>query len=450
MISLTIVEKYIEQNHASREIYSRAEKVLPSGSARTVLFYRPYPFYAVRGEGSRIWDADKNERIDFCFNYSVLILGHNHPSVKRAIETQLTCGTSLGAPTELEVQHAERILERLPSADKVRFLVSGTEAVMNAVRLTRRYTRKNMIVKFEGGFHGTYDDVWISVGPDPKSAGPENQPKSVPEFAGLPPTVLRNCLVLPFNNPHAFERAIRKHRRKIAGVIVEPVLGVAGCIPARREFLQVLREITGKNGIPLIFDEIVTGFRLARGGAQELFGVKPDITTFGKGVGGGLPIGGLAATDELMKIFEIPPDRKSEIPLSGTFNAHPLSLAAGIAVLDELKPSAYEKLNTLGERAISGLRKTFMDHQIPVQVTGAGSLFHTLFTKKEVVDYRTAATADKKLLHLFDVALLNRGFYLPHLHWGNVSLATSSNDVDRLVSVAAEAAKEATSELKTA
>jgi len=437
----------VKQNPTSQQIFTKAQEVLPGGSTRTVLFYHPYPFYASRGKGSRIWDVDDNERTDFCFNYSVLLLGHDHPSVRNAIQTQLGNGTSLGAPTELEVKLAERILQRFTSADRVRFVSTGTEAVMNAVRLARAHTKKDLIVKFEGAFHGTYDDVWISVNPGLAAAGSEDQPTSVPECAGLPRSVLDNCMVLPFNNSQAFENAIRKRGNDMAAVLVEPVLGVAGAVPTKADFLRTVRELTAKRGIPLILDEIVTGFRLAPGGAQQLFNVKPDITTFGKVVGGGLPIGGVASTDEIMKPYEMPEGRKPEIPLSGTFNAHPLSMAAGLAVLDELKPDAYDKLNLLGQRVRSGLKKSLADHRVSAQVTGVGSLFHVLFTKQDVFDYRSAATGDKKLLHLFDLALLNRGIYLPHLHWGNVSLATSQDDVDHFVAAAGEAAEEASSEL---
>ncbi len=433
-----LLEEYKRRNPRSWEAYQRARRSLPSGCTRNVLYYPPFPIYLVRGKGSKIWDVDGNERIDLNFNNTTLILGHNHPAVVEAIRRQLELGTVLGAPTELEAELGEEILRRLKGADKIRFTPSGTEAIMQAVRLARSYTGRVKIAKCEGAYHGSWESMDVSVAPPPGEAGPRESPSGVPQGEGIPRCVLDNTLILPFNNAEAAETLIREHRTDLAAVILEPV---QRDIPARPEFLKTIREVTENYGIPLIFDEVIT-FRLSPGGAQSLYGVEPDITTLGKIIGGGLPIGAYAFKEALSKPLEIPeapfPERgKPRIGFSGTFNAHPLSMAAGIATLRELRPEVYERLNNLGRRIRMEVKALLDEKGVVAQVIGIGSLFHILWTHEEVLDYRSAATSDVGLSHCLSLALINRGIYL-RAH-PNVSAATTGEDVSRFLDALGDA-----------
>ena len=424
-----LLEEYRRQNPGSWEAYQRAKRYLPSGCTRNVLFYPPFPIYMARGEGSRIWDIDGNMRIDLNFNNTTLILGHNHPAVVEAIRRQLECGTVLGAPTELEVELAEELLRRLQGADKIRFTPSGTEAVMQAVRLARSHTGREKIAKCEGAYHGSWESVDISIAPPPMEAGLRSAPKGIPQGEGIPRCVVENTLILPFNDAEAAETLIRKNRDELAAVIVDPV---QRDIPAKPEFLKALREATEDYDIPLIFDEVIT-FRLSPGGAQRLYGVEPDITILGKIIGGGLPIGAYAFKESLSKPLEIPKAPFPEmghprIGFSGTFNAHPLSMAAGIATLRELRPEVYERLDRMGEAIRGEIRDLLDEAGITAQVVGMGSLFQIIWTREPVWDYRSAAAGDAGLAHCFSIALMNRGVYL-RAH-PNVSAATSEDDVE--------------------
>ena len=386
----------------------------------------------VRGEGSKIWDVDGNERIDLNFNNTTLILGHNHPAVVEAIRRQLGRGTVIGAPTELEAELGEEILRRLKGAEKIRFTPSGTEAIMQAVRLARSYTGREKIAKCEGAYHGSWESMDISVTPPLREAGPRESPRCVPQGEGIPRCVLDNTLILPFNDAETAETLIREHRADLAAVIVEPV---QRDIPAKPEFLKTIREATENYDIPLIFDEVIT-FRLSPGGAQSLYGVEPDITTLGKIIGGGLPIGAYAFRETLSKPLEIPeapfPESgKPRIGFSGTFNAHPLSMAAGIATLRELRPQVYEHLNSLGRRIRMEVKALLDEKGVVAQVIGIGSLFNILWTNEEVWDYRSVATSDMGLSHCLSLALINRGIYL-RAH-PNVSTATTGEDVRRVL-----------------
>lgn len=426
---MSITHEYIKQTSSSKEVYSRATKVLVTGNTRNAIFFRPYPSYAKRARGSHIWDVDGNERIDFCFNFSVLILGHNHPKVVDAAKRQLERGTVFGAPTEEEVKLAEELVRRLPSAEMVRFMPSGTEAGMHALRLARAYTGKDKIIKFEGEFHGTYDCVFISVNPQKEKSGSSLNPNSVPEVEGLPEDFVKKTIILPYNNLQALEDTVRAHKGDLAAVIVEPATCFSGYNPPNKGFLKGLREITRSYDVLLIFDEVVT-FRLAPGGGQELFGVVPDITQLGKAIGGGFPIGAVAASEEIMELYSIPEVGKPRLTQSGTFNAFPIAMATGLATLNELKPPVYESLNRRGQTLRNGLAEMLNDLNIDFQVTGTGSLFDIMFTSEKLVDYRSLANVRKEDRRRFELDLMNRGVYLPPGgHWCNISTATSNNDI---------------------
>jgi glutamate-1-semialdehyde 2,1-aminomutase len=421
---------YLDRNRRSADLYARAERVLPGGNSRTTVFFAPYPFYPVRGEGFRVWDADGNVRVDFLNNYTSLILGHAHPRVVAAIAEAAARGASFAAPTEYEIRLAEELCRRVKSVERVRFTNSGTEATMLAVRAARAYTGRPKIAKFEGGYHGSHDYAAVSVGPDPDRAGPAKNPQPVPDGPGIPDAVLGTVVVLPYNDLEAVSRILEREGREIAAVIIEPIMGAGGAIPAAPEFLRGLRELTRRLGILLIFDEVIA-FRLAYGGAQEYFGVDADLTTFGKIIGGGLPVGALGGRAEIMDLFD--PRQPNRIGHGGTFNANPVTMAAGLATLAELTPAAYEHLNRLGELARRRLRQAFQRLEIPAQVTGAGSVFAVHFTAEPVTDYRSAwRGADPGLLRRLHLGLLNEGAIIAPRGMGCISTPMTEAEVEFL------------------
>src|SRR6267143_3567469 len=279
---------YRQTTHASRAMHERAVKVMPGGTTRTTTYFDPYPLYIDRGEGCRVWDADGTERIDFLGNYTAMILGHAHPKVVEAIRRQAARGTGFAAANPIEVELAALLCERVPSLDAVRFCNSGTEATMFPMRLARAFTGRPKIARMEGGYHGTHDYAEVSTHPLVSEAGPPEAPIPRPDSMGTPDWVLEQTVVLPFNHPDAAEAIIRRHGGELAAVILEPIIGAGGVIPATPEFLQRLRQVTEELRILLIFDEVIS-FRVAPGGAQQLYGVTPDLTTLGKIIGGGLP-----------------------------------------------------------------------------------------------------------------------------------------------------------------
>jgi len=425
---MDVLNLYRKKNQKSKALHERALRLLPSGCTRNVLCYPPFPIYMAAGRGSRLWDVDGNERIDFNFNNTNLILGHNHPRVVEAAREQLERGTTLGAPAEAELELAEELLGRL-GADKMRFTPSGTEANLQAVRLARSYTGREKIAKCEGAYHGSWDAVDISVAPPLNMAGPKDAPNSVRQNEGIPNGVLENTLVLPFNDAEAAETLVKRQRDELAAVIVEPVQRDT---PPKPGFLKALREVTELHGVPLIFDEVIS-FRLGPSGAQSIYGVKPDITTMGKIIGGGFPVGAYATTDEFAKPLTVPETEFPEVKFarlgfSGTFNAHPVTMAAGLAVMKELQPPVYERLDRAGDDMRRGLRKILDGEGIAAQVGGTGSFFHITWTKEKVYDYRTAASEERTIGRYLSLELMNRGVYL-QAH-PNVSAVTSSEDIE--------------------
>jgi glutamate-1-semialdehyde 2,1-aminomutase len=423
-------QTYLERNRRSADLYSRALQVLPGGNTRTTVFFSPYPFYAVRGEGFRVWDADGNVRIDFLNNYTSLILGHAHPRVVAAIAEAAARGTAFAAPTEYEILLAEELCRRVRSVERVRFTNSGTEATLLAIRAARAYTGRPKIAKFEGGYHGSHDYASVSVDPDLNEAGPAESPKTVPDGPGIPDAVRETVVVLPYNNLEAVHRILEREGREIAAVLIEPMLGAGGAIPATVEFLRGLRDLTRQLGIVLIFDEVIT-FRLAYGGAQEYFGVEADLTTFGKIIGGGLPVGALGGRAEIIELFD--PRWPNRIGHGGTFNANPVTMAAGLATLTELTPAAYEHLNRLGELARQRLRQAFARLGIPAQITGVGSIFAIHFTTEPVTDYRSAQRgANPQLLRRLHLGLLNEGVIIAPRGMGCISTPMTEAEVEFL------------------
>ena len=427
--------EYIAKTARSRALHEEACGVMPGGNSRTTTFFDPYPFYVTRGQGAQLWDADGNARLDFNGNYTSLILGHAPEAVVRAAQDAVTHGLSFPGPTEHEVRLAEVLTRRIPSMDTVRFTNSGTEATMNAVRLARAFTGRPKIAKFEGAFHGTHDWVMVSVTPDPRAGGSAKKPKPIAASAGIPPAVLKHVVVLPWNDADACAAILEKEGTSIAAVLVDPLLGIGGIIPPVEGFLERLREITERLGMLLIFDEVIS-FRIAAGGAQERFGIRPDLTTLGKIIGGGFAVGAFGGRRDIMEFYD-PRRGKARISQGGTFNANPATMAAGLATMDALTPEAYARLDALGERLRGGITRFFEGSRRRGQVTGIGSLFCLHWTSEQIVDYRTSRAKDTAMSMKIFLGLLNEGILLTQRGLGAISLAMTEEDIDRFVNALA-------------
>jgi glutamate-1-semialdehyde 2,1-aminomutase len=429
------LSEYTAKTSRSRALHEEAVAVMPGGNSRTTTFFDPYPFYFQRGQGAHIWDVDGTERIDFNNNYTSLVIGHAHPDVIKAVQAVAENGLSFPGPTEHEIRLAEMLTRRIPSLESVRFTNSGTEATMNAVRLARAFTGRAKLAKFEGAFHGTHDWVMVSVTPDPKTAGNRRRPKPVAWSSGIPPAVLKHTVVLPWNDREACAEILAREGEQVAGLIVDPLLCNAGLVPPADGFLQFLREETARRGIVLIFDEVIS-FRVGWGGAQERFGIRPDLTTLGKVIGGGLPVGAFGGRREIMDFYD---PRKSgpRISQGGTFNANPVTMAAGVATLNALTPEAYARLDALGERLRGGIGRLFSNTRRKGQVTGVGSLLWLHWTTEALTDYRSTRPKDPETALRVFVGLINEGILLTQRGLGACSLAMSDEDVDRFVNALA-------------
>ena len=417
-----MLENYVSKTQKSMALYERAKKVLPAGVSYGIRFFEPYPFYTARARGSKLYDVDGNEYVDFWMGHGTHILGHSPQVVLEAVKRQIENGTHYGTSHELEVALAEQMVKMVPSAEMVRFTNSGTEANMYAIRLARAYTRRSKIIKFEGGWHGGYDALHVGV----------KFPFDVPESAGLTTGATQDTILAIFNNLEDVEAKTRKE--PIAAIIIEPVLGAGGCIPAEREFLKGLREICDEKGILLIYDEVITGFRLAPGGAQQYYGVLPDITVFGKILGGGFPVGAFCGRREIMeRLNPLVYERPNYSFHGGTFCANPVTMAAGLATLKALEDgSIITKLNEQGEKVRETLKEIFEAKDIDVQVTGAGSLFTTHFTGKEIKNACDVFEADRKRLAEYHTNLISRGVFFLPTHFGSISAAHTDADIEKL------------------
>ncbi len=429
------VTEYAAKTARSRALFEEALLAMPGGNSRTTTFFDPYPFYLQRGQGAHVWDADGNDRVDFNGNYTSLILGHAPPAVVQAVQQAAESGLSFPGPTEYEIRLAETLCRRLPALESVRFTNSGTEATMNAVRLARAFTGRPKIAKFEGAYHGTHDWVMVSVTVDPKTAGGRRRPKPVAWSAGLPPAIMKNVVVLPWNDADAGEAILEKDGASVAAVIVDPLLANAGMIAPADGFLERLRAVTERLGILLIFDEVIS-FRVASGGAQERFGVRPDLTTLGKIIGGGLPVGAFGGRADVMGYYD-PRGGHPRISQGGTFNANPLTMAAGLATLEALTPEAYARLDALGERLRSGVTRLLAATRRKGQVTGAGSLFWLHWTASALTDYRSTRPKDVTMGTQIFMGLLNEGIVLTPRGLGACSLAMTDDDIDRFINALA-------------
>ncbi|HZQ59960.1 MAG TPA: aspartate aminotransferase family protein, partial [Casimicrobiaceae bacterium] len=370
----------------SAKLYERARAVMPGGNSRLTIFQSPYPIYAERGAGCRVYDVDGVERVDFVNNYTSLLHGHADPGIMAAVTAQLARGTCFSFPTELEIGLAELLCERVPALDTVRFTNSGSEAVMVAVKAARAYTNRAKIAKVEGAYHGSYDYVEVSL-ETPPPAGSEAPPR-VAYSRGTPQGVLDDVVVIPFNDPAAASRILLEHARELAAIIFDPLPNRAGLIPASREFVDVLARIARDHGIVLICDEVIT-FRLGMHGAQHEFGLTPDLTTLGKVIGGGFPIGAVGGKRDVMAVFD-PTLPKTAAPHGGTFNANPISMIAGLTAIEAMTSERFAAFNELGAYARKTLQRAMADSGVPAQVTGAGTLFRLHATDRALTDYQSS------------------------------------------------------------
>ena len=429
------ITEYASKTSRSRALHEEAVAVMPGGNSRTTTFFDPYPFYFQRGQGAHVWDVDGVERVDFNGNYTSLVLGHATPDVVKAVQAAAESGLSFPGPTEHEIRLAEMLVRRVPSVESLRFTNSGTEATMNAVRLARAFTDRSKLAKFEGAFHGTHDWVMVSVSGDTKSWGNRRRPKPIAWSAGIPPAVLKNTVVLPWNDAEACEEILAKEGSSIAAVIVDPYMCNAGLLPPVDGFLPRLREVTERHGMLLIFDEVIS-FRTAWGGAQERLGIRPDLTTFGKIIGGGLPVGAFGGRRDVMSFYD-PRKGGARISQGGTFNANPVTMAAGVATLNALTPEAYARLDAIGERLRGGASRLLAATRRRGQVTGVGSLFWLHWTTETLTDYRSARAKDAEMAQRVFVGMLNEGILLTQRGLGACSLAMTDQDVDRFVNALA-------------
>jgi len=418
----------------SEQLFRRAQEIIPGGVNSPVRAFRAvggHPLFIQRGEGSHIWDVDGREYIDYVGSWGPLIFGHRPPEVLRALQQILEIGTSFGAPTEREVDLAEFIAKFFPSVEKVRLVNSGTEATMSAIRLARGFTGRERIVKFDGCYHGHGDSLLVKAGSGVATLG-------LPDSPGVPQNLAGLTTVLPFNNPGALKSEFDRHGKDIASVIVETVAGNMGCGPPRAGYLELLRDLTQRSGSILIFDEVMTGFRVARGGAQQVYGIEPDLTTLGKIIGGGLPVGAYGGRAEIMD-YVAP---AGPVYQAGTLSGNPLAVAAGLATLRRLDEAApYNNLETLGSRLERGLIEAASKAGVPVRVNRVGSMFTVFFTNQDVMDFESAKTSDTQRFNRFFHMMLDEGAYLPPSQFeaAFISAAHTNSDIERTIEAASKA-----------
>jgi glutamate-1-semialdehyde 2,1-aminomutase len=450
--------EYRARTPRSAELHGRARQAMPLGVASSFQTYDPYPLFMTDARGSRIWDADGNEYIDFDMAFGVLAAGHSHPLLAEALQRRVANGTCYTFPVEDGIVLAEEIKRRF-NVDLVRFSNSGTEATMDAIRVARGFTGREKILKFEGGYHGHHDDVLVSIQPPRDVMGPAESPATVPATAGLPRSRLAETIIAPFNQPDVVAAILEANRGEIAAIIVEPVQFNIGVVPPERGFLERLRELADEHGIVLIFDEVKTGVVIAYGGATEYFGVQPDLLCLAKSIGGGIPIGAFAGRGEVMRSIEAVPERGPGVGIEhstlaggatrvahlGTFNGNPLSMAAGVVTLTEiLTRDAYPRLHALADRLTAGCQEIIDEYGLPAYAINIGPKGCVMFTPERVTNYRDFIGLDGELWEASFFYLANRGVLLPPGPDDQWTLSVQHNDeeIDRHVAVFRDFAQE--------
>jgi len=451
----TIVEReeaaYRARTPRSAELHRRARESMPLGVASSFQTYDPYPLFMTDARGSRIWDADGNEYLDFDMAFGVLAAGHSHPILAAALQRRVANGTCYTFPVEDCIVLAEEIKRRF-NVDLVRFSNSGTEATMDAIRVARGFTGREKIVKFEGGYHGHHDDVLVSIQPPRETMGPAESPNTVPATAGMPRSRVAETVIAPFNEPDMVAAILEAHRGQIAAIIVEPVQFNIGVVPPKAGFLERLRELATEHGIVLIFDEVKTGVVIAWGGATEYFGVQPDLICLAKSIGGGVPIGAFAGRGEVMRVIEEVPEDAPGVGIEhstlaggatrvahlGTFNGNPLSMTAGVVTLTQiLTHDAYPRLQSMADRLTAGCQAVIDEFGLPGYAINVGPKGCVMFTPERVTNYRDFIGLDAELWQASFFYLANRGVLLPpgpDDQW-TLSVQHTDDEIDRHLAV---------------
>ncbi len=415
----------------SRQFFEQAKRLIPGGVNSPVRAFKGVggePLFVARARGAKIWDADGQSYLDYVLSWGPMILGHAHPKVVSAIKAATSKGTSFGAPTELELRLARLIQKAFPSMERIRMVSSGTEATMSAIRLARGFTGRDKILKFDGGYHGHVDSLLVRMG----SGGAT---LSVPDSAGVPSDFTRHTLILPYNDLEAVLKAFDQHRRDIACIIVEPVAGNMGVVPPREGFLEGLRAVAKQHDSLLIFDEVITGFRVAFGGAQEHYGVVPDLTCLGKIIGGGLPVGAYGGRDEIMEMVA----PLGPVYQAGTLSGNPLAMTAGITTLGLLsKKSLYRNLENQASALAEGIQRAAKSAGVSIVQNRVGSMLSMFFTSKPVVDYATARHSDTGQYAKFFWSMIEQGIYFAPSQFEAAFLSTAhlAADIDKTVKAA--------------
>ncbi len=425
--SQELEKTYRDRTSKSAAVIRDAARYVPDGDMRISIWMEPYPTVMSRGDGSRLYDVDGNEYLDFSNNWTSMLLGNNHPSVVEAITRQAAQGSAMAAPFDRVYEWAGMLCERIPAMERVRFCTSGTEACMFAIRGARAFTGKDKILKMEGNYHGSYDIMEMQVGW-----------RKLPP--GIPKSAEQDVLTTPFNNKENAEKLITENRDELAAVIVEGVMGAAGMIPPEDDYLKFLKEVASANGVLLIVDEVIS-FRLSTGGAQLLYDVQPDLTALGKTIGGGLPVGAFGGREEVMAVFS--PRHKRPAHHAGTFVASPIGVAAGIAALKEMNSGAIERINRMGESLARDLQQVLDDLNIRAQIKGCGSLQQLHFTPEPISTASTAfLTQDRDVLRLFNLSLMNKGVFIGNRGFFALSTVMTEAETARALEAAAEALAE--------
>lgn len=412
----------------SEELFSRAQSVMPGGVNSPVRAFKAvggHPLFIKKGQGARITDVDGSEFIDYVSSWGPLIFGHAHPEIVEAIRHQAGLGTSFGAPTKLEIILAEKVVQAVPSMEVVRMVNSGTEAVMSAIRLARGITGRDKILKFEGCYHGHADSMLVKAGSGLMSLG-------IPECPGIVADLAKNTLTLPYNDSSSVDKLFAEQGDEIACIIVEPIAGNMGVVPPQPGFLQTLRDVTRRSGALLIFDEVISGFRVGLGGAQELYDILPDLTCLGKIIGGGLPVGAYGGTKVIMD--QVSPT--GSIYQAGTLSGNPLAMAAGIKMLELLSaPGVYEDLEAKSEKLCAGFKDNVQKLGIHARFTRVGAMFSMFFTNEEIVDFHSVKTCDTEFFKRYFNAMLDAGIYIAPSQFeaGFMSAVHTQDDINQTI-----------------